>query len=375
MPRIAIIDRNKCTREKCGYLCMKLCPGVRMGDDTVTIDAEGWPVISEVLCTGCGICPKRCPVDAIKIINTPAEVGTPIFQYGVNTFRLYGLPLPQKGVVGLIGKNGIGKTTALQLLTAALKPNFGIVGSEAKGPEGLSWGTENAAKKSRGRIPLADEKSEDAKSGKKILGIQERQYFEALSGKKIKVALKPQNVDRIPAAFGGKVETLLKKLDEREALDEAVGLFELEHALGKTTKELSGGELQRVAVAACYIKDADIYYFDEPASYLDIEQRLIVAKAIRGLAEKHGKKVIVIEHDMALFDYLSDYVYVFYGEENTYGVCSGVKATRNGVNEYLDGYLKDENVRFRENEIRFDAGAGGERKSREKLAYPSMKKR
>ncbi|MFA6214575.1 MAG: ribosome biogenesis/translation initiation ATPase RLI, partial [Candidatus Micrarchaeia archaeon] len=63
--RIAIIDREKCTREKCGYQCLKVCPGVRMGDDTVTIDSEGYPVISEILCTGCGICPKRCPMDCI----------------------------------------------------------------------------------------------------------------------------------------------------------------------------------------------------------------------------------------------------------------------------------------------------------------------
>lgn len=98
MPRIAIIDRDKCIKERCGYVCQKVCPGVQMGDDTVTIDKDGFPVISEVLCTGCGICPKKCPVDCITIINLAEENGVPVHQYGVNSFRLYGLPLPKEGV-------------------------------------------------------------------------------------------------------------------------------------------------------------------------------------------------------------------------------------------------------------------------------------
>ncbi|HQT44644.1 MAG TPA: 4Fe-4S binding protein, partial [Candidatus Micrarchaeota archaeon] len=124
MARIAIIDRKKCTKEKCGYICMKVCPGVRMGDETVKVGEDGYPIISEVLCTGCGICPKKCPVDAIKIINLAEEIGKPVYQYGINSFRLDGIPLPQEGVVGFIGKNGIGKTTALKLLNGSLKPNF-----------------------------------------------------------------------------------------------------------------------------------------------------------------------------------------------------------------------------------------------------------
>lgn len=95
--RIAIVDREKCAKGKCGYLCQKVCPGVRMGDETVTVDAEGFPVISETLCSGCGICVRKCPANAIKIINLPHEAGKLIFQYGVNAFRLYNLPLPKKG--------------------------------------------------------------------------------------------------------------------------------------------------------------------------------------------------------------------------------------------------------------------------------------
>ncbi len=86
--RIAVIDRDKCTREVCGYQCIKACPGVRMGEETVSKDPVGWPVIDEELCTGCGLCVKRCPVKAIKVINLPEEKGRPVFQYGPNAFRL-----------------------------------------------------------------------------------------------------------------------------------------------------------------------------------------------------------------------------------------------------------------------------------------------
>lgn len=344
MPRIAIVDREKCLKEKCGYVCQKVCPGVLMGDETVTVDSEGFPVISEILCTGCGICPKKCPADCITIINLATEQGVPIFQYGVNDFRQYGLPLPQKGVTGFIGKNGIGKTTALRLLAGQLIPNFGKY--EKK------WTYDEIYPK---------------------LGIEETAYFKSLSGKKLKISLKPQNVDKIPAAFSGRIKDLVAKADERGKYDEAVALFDLDDCLGKDISEVSGGELQRAAIAATYCRDADLYYFDEPASYLDIEQRLKVGKALKTLSD--AKRVIVVEHDLALFDYLSDYVYVFYGQENAYGVVSTLKNTRVGINEYLGGYLRAENTRFRDTEIKFVAGASGvERKADVKFHYPAMSK-
>lgn len=343
--RIAIINREKCTREKCGYQCLKVCPGVRMGDDTVTVDAEGFPVISEILCTGCGICPKRCPVDCITIINLMSETGAPIYQYGENSFRLYGMPLPQKGVAGLIGKNGIGKTTAMQLLAGHLQPNFAEFEVKHKPEEVLA------------RLPP-----------------DLQNYFRSIHDKAVKVALKPQNVYKIPDFFRGTARELLEKNDERKAMAEAVGHFALEEILEKRVSVLSGGELQRVAIAVAYCKEADLYYFDEPAAYLDIKQRLSMARALKSLSER--KSVMVIEHDLAIFDYLSDYVHVFYGTENAYGVVSGVKSARSGINEYLDGYLKDENTRFRDHSITFSLTSATEAMSRSvKFSYPALEKK
>jgi len=343
--RIAVIDRKKCVKDKCGYLCQKFCPGVLMGEDTITIDDKGYPVISELLCTGCGICVKKCPVDAITIVNLPIEGKEPTYQYNVNAFRLYGIPLPSEGVTGFVGKNGIGKSTSMKILTGMLKPNFGEYDKEWDWKEILD----------------------------KMNNI-ERAYFSKIADKKVEVSYKPQHVDMFLRPFKGTVEELFRKVNpKRIDVNEAVEMFELKPIMKRKLTELSGGELQKIAIAAAYIKDAEFYFFDEPASYLDVEQRLLVAKMIKQLADE--KRVIVIEHDLALFDYLADYVYVFYGLENTYGVVSGIKSVRNGINEYLNGYLKDENVRFRDHEIIFSQKAEEEGEGEVMLKYPKFEKK
>ncbi|MCX6773293.1 MAG: ribosome biogenesis/translation initiation ATPase RLI [Candidatus Micrarchaeota archaeon] len=343
--RIAIIDRELCIKEKCGYQCMKVCPGVRMGDETVTVDTDGFPIISETLCTGCGICPKKCPVDCITIINLAQEMQFPIYQYGENMFRLYGLPLPQKGVVGLIGKNGIGKSTAIKLMAAHIMPNFAEFETKFTPLEIM-----------------------------KRLSPELQNYFRTLHEKKLKVSLKPQNIGKIPEVFAGKARKLLEQSDERKVFAKAVEAFYLQEILDKDVSVLSGGELQRLAIAVAYCKEADLYYFDEPAAYLDIKQRLAAARALKELAEQ--KSVVVIEHDLAIFDYLSDYVHVFYGQENAYGVVSGVKAARSGINEYLEGFLREENTRFRDHAIMFSAASAEQSVNRKtKFSYPALEKK
>jgi len=343
MVRIAIIDKDKCQHEKCGYACKQACPGVRMGDETVTIGEDGYPIISELLCTGCGICVKRCPVQCIKIINLKEERGKPIYQYGINSFRLYGLPLPRAGVTGLVGKNGIGKSTALKILAGQIQPNHGDYSKK--------WTHDDI---------LND------------MNIIEQAYFTKLNNNEINISIKPQHVDLIRDVFDGKVKDLLIKTDEKNMLNKIIDDFELSQILERDIKQLSGGELQRVAIAAAYLKKAELYYFDEPLSYLDIEQRIKITKRIKSLAK--DSDVIVIEHDLALLDYLSDQIYIFYGTENAYGVTSSIKPVRNGINEYLDGYLKDDNIRFRENAITFQSKAEENKRGNIYFSYIEMTK-
>ena len=83
--------------------------------------------ISESLCVGCGICVKKCPFKAIKITNIPQCVDRLCtHRYGKNAFKLHRMPVPKQGqVLGLVGSNGIGKSTALKIIGNTLKPNLG----------------------------------------------------------------------------------------------------------------------------------------------------------------------------------------------------------------------------------------------------------
>lgn len=344
--RIAVIDRELCIKEECGYRCIKVCPVNRMGQECIVKDeATAFPIISEHLCIGCALCVKKCPVQCISIINLAQEVGTPIFQYGINAFRLYGFPLPKKegGAISLVGKNGIGKTTAIKILSRQLKPNLGAVGREPDEEKVFS------------RLP-----------------IDVQRYFDSLR-ERMKVSIKPQYVDRIREAFRGTVRELLEKeLESGRRISEIAEKYEIVDILDRKISALSGGELQKVAMAFAAGRDADIYYFDEITNYLDIEERLRMGLRVREIAEK--KSVLMAEHDLTILDYVSDYVYLLYGTENVYGVVSRLKSVRNGINEYLAGYLKEENVRFREYEITFATHSEGEVKTPVLLSYGRIEK-
>ena len=110
MPRIAIVEKEKCNPVGCGgYLCIRVCPINREGEECIGKADDGKAKIDEKLCIGCDICVKKCPFDAISIINLPAQLENPIHRFGRNGFHLYNLPIPIFGkVVGIVGRNGIG---------------------------------------------------------------------------------------------------------------------------------------------------------------------------------------------------------------------------------------------------------------------------
>lgn len=341
--RIAVINRDKCKPKKCSQECIKYCPRVRTGDETIIIDEVA--VISEELCVGCGICVKKCPFGAISIVGLPHELeGKEVHRYGVNGFVLYNLPIPKKGsVVGLLGANGTGKSTAIRILSGQLKPNLG--------KEEASW-----------------EEVFERFAGTELLD-----YLKRLAEGNVRVSVKPQYVEAIPKVYSGRAKELLAKVDELGIMDEIVDKLNLKNSLNREIREVSGGDLQRIAIAACLLRDAEFYFLDEVTSYLDIYQRTEVAKVIREKAEK--RPVLIVEHDIAILDMLADYVHISYGEPGVYGIITVAKGVRVGINQYLKGYLTEENIRIREKPIEFEVFMPRDSVSEKTLIeYPSFRK-
>jgi ATP-binding cassette subfamily E protein 1 len=322
--RIAIINRDRCQPRKCSKECEYFCPPVRTGDETVVF-VDSKPIITENLCVGCGICVRKCPFGAITITNLPEEMEDPVHRYGQNGFALYGLPVPVNGrVTGILGPNGIGKSTAISILSGILRPNLG---------KDASW--DDVLQRFAGSI-LGD-------------------YLKRVADKGVKTSYKPQYVDRIPKSYSGMVSGLLEKTDERGALSDLTSRLGISKLMDREISSLSGGELQRVAIAATAARDADFYFFDEISPYLDIYQRINSARILQSLAKE--KAVMVVEHDLALLDLLADNVHLIYGVPGAYGVITRPKGVRVGINQYLHGNLPEENVRFRDTAIGFEVHA------------------
>ncbi len=324
--RVAVVDRERCRPDKCDQPCIRFCPMVRTRREAIRQDDEGKAYISEFICSGCGICVKKCPFDALRIVNLPDELNSDhLHRFGPNSFTLFRIPKPRKGnVVGLLGRNGIGKSTLLRILAGELIPNLGRFDDP----------------------PTKDQVAEH------YVGKPMHEYFKGVYGGGFKAVHKPQYVDKIPKVVKGKTGALLKRLDERNVLDEIINDLELGHLLDRDLDVLSGGELQRVAIATAIIRDASVYLFDEPSSFLDVYQRTRAARIIRGLTAD-DRMVIAAEHDLAVLDYMSDEIFILYGEPDVYGIVSNIHSVREGINIYIRGYIPDENVRFRQTPIIF----------------------
>ncbi len=337
MPRIAVIDRDKCNPHACGYLCIKVCPVNKMGDECITTGSDEKPVISEELCTGCGICVNRCPFNAILIINLPEAVGEPLHQYGVNGFRVYGMPVITSGrVTGILGRNGMGKSTLLAILSGQLTPNLGRIGHD------VTWNDVLEAYR----------------------GTQEGLLLERIARGELRVSLKPQQIEALPQHADGRVRELFQRITDDP--DRILREYELDHLAERKLSQLSGGELQQVAIAAALSKPHDLLYLDEPTSYLDIKQRLRMSLRVQKHAERE-KHVVLVDHDLLIMDSLAERTVILYGVPKAYGITSKPYEGKQGINSYLNGYLRAENVRFRDKPISFKRTLDPQQLSRQEV--------
>ena len=339
--RVAVLLEERCKPNSNAFAYLKkyseMC-------ERECIQVEGSKCkILEAACPVCFTRAKHCPDGAVKIINLPEELDTDLtHSYGENAFRLFRLPSPrQEQIVGILGPNGIGKSTAINLLSGVFRPNLG------------DW--ENSS-------PDWDEVISTFPRG------ELRDYLGMVSTGEVSIAVKPQYIDKLPRIFDGEVRELLARVDDRGEMENYTELMGISHILDRKLGDLSGGELQRVAICATLLKEADVYFFDEPSSYLDIYERMRMVGVVRGLAEK-GKRVLVVEHDLAILDVLCDLIHVIYGERSAYGIFTPPRSTRTAINAYLDGFLPEENVRIRDKPIQFLRG----RNRGEEVGTPILK--
>ncbi|RYO79910.1 hypothetical protein DL766_003837 [Monosporascus sp. MC13-8B] len=354
LTRVAIVNDDKCKPKKCRQECKRSCPVVRSGKLCIEVTPDSkLAFISESLCIGCGICPKKCPFDAITIINLPTNLDTQVtHRYSANSFKLHRLPTPRPGqVLGLVGTNGIGKSTALKILSGKLKPNLGRYDNPPDWEDVIKY----------------------------FRGSELQNYFTKLLEDNLKAVVKPQYVDQLPRAVKTPNKTVRFLLEHRATignLDAVLDVLELRHLLDRDVDKLSGGELQRFAIGTVCVQKADVYMFDEPSSYLDVKQRLSAARMVRSLLGPDNY-VIVVEHDLSVLDYLSDYICVLYGRPAVYGVVTLPYSVREGINIFLDGHIPTENLRFRDESLTFRIAEGADdfQTSQERaFSYPKMEK-
>ncbi|KAL5438049.1 Fe-S cluster-binding ribosome biosynthesis protein, variant 2 [Paraphaeosphaeria minitans] len=260
--------------------------------------------------------------------------------------------MPRPGqVLGLVGTNGIGKSTALKILSGKLKPNLGRYDNPPDWEEILKY----------------------------FRGSELQNYFTKVLEDDLKAVVKPQYVDQIPKAIKGTnkaVGHLIESRSQMDNLEEITEVLELKHVYERDVTLLSGGELQRFAIGTVCVQKADVYMFDEPSSFLDVKQRLAAARMIRSLL-RPDDYVIVVEHDLSVLDYLSDFICVLYGKPAVYGVVTLPASVREGINIFLDGNIPTENLRFREESLQFRIAEAGDEFLTDKsnaYGYPKMAK-
>lgn len=325
MTRIAIVDRNLCNPGKCNLECMRVCPSNRLRKEcTYLVDKKtgekhvdfkyeytreeknrSVAFIEPTLSGGCSICAKACPFHAIDVVNLPqAKEEELVFSYGRNAFSLYKLAIPKTGIVAIVGENGCGKSTNLKLIAKKLTPQ---------------------------KFPTKEIK----------------EYFEKT--KEADLVYKPQEI----SGFGEKrtVKELLEKVDADGKLKKLSEVFDLDRIYKKELQMLSGGELQKVIVAASLMHDKEIYFLDEPFSFLDYVYRIRLINYL--LEEFAQKKVLIVDHDISLLSYLCKQSYLMFGEVGAYGIVSQVYSTDRAINMFMEGFIAPENMRFRDEGIAY----------------------
>ncbi len=362
MKKVFLIDYDLCSLNSCGQPCVKKCP-ISISNqrkkqhhkkDEVPIrykkSTDNMIIIDE-FCIKCGICLNVCPRNAIYsifLLDEPEE-DLITHEYPIKTdkteisvlpneidrgFRLFGIPTLLSGkVTGLCGPNGIGKSTVLNILSGNLKMNLGQTKNK-----NLKW----------------------QEILKHVKESEMRQHFQGIINGHRHIAYKPQVLKILFEKYKQKrVKDILQnqKHINDNFFNRIIDYLDITAIADRYLDQCSGGELQRFALASVLIQNVDCYLIDEPCTFLDVRKRIKLAELLqdraRGFGGKNQYPILVVEHDLAILDYMSDIIHLFYGIPHEFGVLTRVQTTKNGINSYLNGFLKTENIQFRKKKIGF----------------------
>ena len=200
---------------------------------------------------------------------------------------------------------------------------------------------------------------------KNVRGTELQKYLNLLYTNKIVVHQKPQNIVSIlknKYIKNSKVVDVLSKYTTCDNYKTIVDELNLNALMNNNLSILSGGELQRLVCAITLMKTGNVFIFDEPTNYLDIEYLVRKRQVRLGIAcdsksyrikmanlikKLNADYIFVVDHDLAILDYIVDNVHIMYGEPGSYGVVSTLYSTAEGINIYFDGYIPADNIRFR----------------------------
>lgn len=189
------------------------------------------------------------------------------------------LELRSGEVVGLVGPNGAGKSTLLRVVTGdaeLLGGSLSIVGTET-----------------RELAPLARAR---------LVGVVPQQVTAAF-------ALPAR--DFVEMGRHAHLQRFSALSDhDRSVVDESLSLTDTARLADKPTDELSGGDLQRLALAQALAQEPRVLLLDEPVSHLDLNHRLQILDLVRHLAAEKGLGVLAVFHDLDLAARYSDRIAV-----------------------------------------------------------------
>ena len=136
LARFVLLDQSKCIPGMPAHDYLRKLAGERECEQLcIRVSSDNQCSVLDDVCQGCLNKARRCPGGAVRIVHLPHQLASAVtYRYGPNAFKLHRMPAPRAGqVLGLVGTNGIGKSTALRILAGQLKPNLGRV-SEAEPP-------------------------------------------------------------------------------------------------------------------------------------------------------------------------------------------------------------------------------------------------